>query len=510
MQPRVSFSTYLRNTEAEYAPQVALSLPADPMDGFSGEAYRRATDIRAPKQFSVSRVLTEQWHRIVILLLSDVLALGLAWHIAKHLNRFYSPIPAQLDWFVWLGLPSLFWVFAVVTLILFTCNSLYGSSTQWKNYLRSGKLVSLVYLLSLVVSYFYDPKLDVPRSLFFTAWFSSVVLVISFRLGAGLVLKRFEQNQSRIPVFLIAPAERLTILMQLLKRRSRYQVVGSALASAASSPATIQAILASPAKEVLAENLPQTELASGLYWQLRRADIMLRLVPSSLEVLHRRGVPEVIAGLPTLRLEVPFLNGWDYHLKRVMDFVGACVGLIGLSPLFLGVAIALKLVSPGPIFFCQERMGLHGKVFQMWKFRTMVPDAAALQPDLEHQNESGDGVMFKIKHDPRITPMGRFLRRTSIDELPQLFNVLLGQMSLVGPRPLPLRDVERFDPWHHTRHQVLPGITGLWQIAGRSEIDVFSDAARLDLYYIDNWSLNLDLEILLETCKIVLFGKGAY
>jgi exopolysaccharide biosynthesis polyprenyl glycosylphosphotransferase len=480
------------------------------MDGFSGETYRRATDIRAPQQFSLSRVLSEQWHRILTLLLSDVLALALAWHVARHLNQFYSPMPQQLDWFVWLGLPSLFWVFAAITLFLFACNGLYGSSTQWKNYLRSGKLVSLIYLLSLVVSYFYDPKLDAPRSLFFAAWFGSVALVISFRLIAGLALKRFEQTQLRIPVFLIAPADRLPILAHLLKRRSRYHVVGSAIAAAASNPTTVQAILASNAKEVLAENLPQTELASSLYWQLRRADIMLRLVPSSLEVLHRRGIPEVIAGLPTLRLEIPFLNGWDYRLKRLLDFVGAVVGLICLSPLFLGVAIALKLTSSGPIFFCQERMGLHGKVFQMWKFRTMVPDAAARQQDLEQQNEAGDGVMFKMKQDPRITPIGRLLRRTSIDELPQLFNVLLGQMSLVGPRPLPLRDVERFDPWHHTRHQVLPGITGLWQISGRSEIDVFNDAARLDLYYIDNWSLNLDLEILLETCKIVLFGKGAY
>ncbi|UBF25067.1 sugar transferase [Kovacikia minuta CCNUW1] len=480
------------------------------MDGFSGEPYRQPTDIRAPRKFTFSGRIAEQWYRITILLLGDVLALALAWHLARHLNQFYSPLPQQLDWFVWLGLPSLFWVFAAVTLVLFAGNGLYSSSTQWKNYLRSGKLVSLVYLLSLVLSYFYDPKLDAPRSLFFTAWFSSVALVIGFRLVIALALKQFERTQAQVPIFLIASGERLTILTHVLKRRSRYQVVGTALAAAASSPDTIQAILNSKAKEVLAESLPQTELASSLYWQLRRADITLRLMPSSLEVLHRRGIPEVIAGLPTLRLEVPFLNGWDYRLKRMMDFVGAFLGLIVLSPLFLGVAIALKLTAPGPVFFCQERMGLHGKVFQMWKFRTMVVNAAALQKDLEHQNESGDGVMFKLKQDPRITAIGRFLRRTSIDELPQLLNVLLGQMSLVGPRPLPLRDVERFDPWHHTRHQVLPGITGLWQISGRSEIDAFNDAARLDLYYIDNWSLNLDLEILLETCKIVLFGKGAY
>ncbi len=235
----------------------------------------------------------------------------------------------------------------------------------------------------------------------------------------------------------------------------------------------------------------------------------LRLVPSSLDMLHRRGQPEVIAGLPTLRLEAPLLSGWDYRCKRGLDFVGAIAGLVALSPLFLGVAIAVKLSSPGPVFFRQDRVGLHGQMFRMWKFRTMVVGAAAEQALLEEQNEA-DGVLFKMKDDPRVTPVGRFLRRTSLDELPQLINVLLGQMSLVGPRPLTRRDVERFDPWHHARHQVLPGITGLWQVSGRSQIAAFNDAARLDLYYIDNWSLNLDLEILLETAKIVLLRQGAY
>ncbi len=449
-----------------------------------------------------------QWRRVLALLLCDTAALAIAWQMAARLNRFYSPLPPQLSWGVWLGLPGLFWLFAAVTLILFARSGLYGSSTQWKNYIRSGQMVSGVYLSSLVISYFYDPKLDLPRSLFFSAWSGSVALVIGCRLIISPVLRQFEQTQT--PIFLLAPAERLSKLFHLLKRRSRCKVVGAALSSTASSTTTLQAILASGAKEVLAEGLPQTELASRLYWQLRRAGITLRLVPSSLEMLHRRGSPEIFAGVPTLRMEADVLSGWDYRLKRMLDFVGAFVGLIVLSPLFLGAAIAIKLTSPGPIFFCQERTGLHGKVFQMWKFRTMVPDAAAMQATLEQHNETDDGVMFKIKNDPRVTPIGQFLRRTSIDELPQLFNVLLGQMSLVGPRPLPLRDVERFDPWHHTRHQVLPGITGLWQISGRSEIDAFNEAARLDLYYIDNWSLNLDLEILLETFKIILLGRGAY
>jgi exopolysaccharide biosynthesis polyprenyl glycosylphosphotransferase len=481
------------------------------MNKLSDDIFQNlAVDLRAPQGLDWQRLMRWRWHRGLALLLSDGLALALAWRIAAQLNRFYSPIPEQLVWWEWLGLPSLFWIFVTITLAWFAQNGLYNSSTQWKNYVRCGKLISFVYLLSLVVAYFYDPKLDAPRSLFFTAWFSSIALVIGLRLVTTLFLRQIEQTQPPIRVFLIASADRLPSLAATLKQRSHVTIVGAALASTASNSSTLQTILATRPQEVLAESLPQTELASALYWQLRRAGVRLRLLPSSVEMLHRRGTPEVIAGLPTLRLELPLLNGWDYHFKRLVDFVGAAVGLVVLSPLLLAVAIAIKLTSPGPVFFCQERIGLHGRIFQVWKFRTMTVNASALQADLELHNQSGDGILFKIKNDPRITPLGHFFRRTSIDELPQLFNVLLGQMSLVGPRPLPIRDVERFDPWHHVRHQVLPGITGLWQVSGRSDLDDFDDAARLDLYYIDNWSLNLDLDILIETLRIVLFARGAY
>jgi len=227
-------------------------------------------------------------------------------------------------------------------------------------------------------------------------------------------------------------------------------------------------------------------------------------------MLYRRGQPETVAGLPTLRLDAPLVGGWDYRVKRWMDYLGAGLGVLVLAPVLLALAAAIRLDSPGPIFFRQERVGLHGKTFRVWKFRTMAADAPQRQAQLEQQNETADGILFKVKHDPRVTRVGALLRRTSLDELPQLFNVLCGQMSLVGPRPLPVRDVAKFDGWHNIRHQVLPGVTGLWQISGRSDIDTFDDVARLDLHYIDNWSINLDLEILAETVGIVLLGKGAY
>lgn len=474
------------------------------------QTRKHLLDIRAPHQFSLFHLSGWQGYQMFILLISDVVALAIAWQVARYLNQFYSPLPPQLIWWVWLGIPSLFWVFAAITLLLFAYGGLYSASKRSQNYMRAGQLVSLVYLSSLVVSYFYDPKLDLPRSLFFAAWMSSVGMVMGLRLLLTLILGQFKQKQTQVAIFIIASAARLKKLAQILQHRSHYKVVGAALSSTANTPATLRSILNSGAVEVLAEDLPETKLASTLYWNLRRSGIALRLLPSSREIVYRRGVSEIFAGLPTLRVETPLMVGWDYRFKRCLDVFGAFCGVIILSPLFITVAIAIKLSSSGSIFFRQERVGLHGKVFQMWKFRTMVTNAPQLQAQLESQNQSQDGIMFKVKDDPRIIPVGHFLRRTSIDELPQLFNVLLGQMSLVGPRPLPQRDVERFQPWHHIRHQVLPGITGLWQISGRSDIEDFDDAARLDLYYIDNWSFNLDLDILVETIRIVLFRKGAY
>jgi exopolysaccharide biosynthesis polyprenyl glycosylphosphotransferase len=467
-------------------------------------------DIRATHSVNAWRKNHHKWLNIGVLALADFAALGCAWRIAAQLNRFYSPLPPQLVWWVWLGLPSLFWVFSGATIALLGTGGLYNRSTAWKDYVRSAQLVSLAYVLSLVASYCYDPKLDAPRSLFFSAWFLSVAFVIGFRLVSTLCLQQVEQRQPVVGIFLIATAERLPYLAKVLESHSHYRVVGAALAATANAQATLNSILKSQAQEVLAEGLPPKELASTLFWQLRRRGITLRLIPSSVEVLHRRGIPEIFAGMPTLRAAPPLLLGLDYRLKRYIDVIAAVLGLIGLAPFLMAIAIAIKVTSPGPVFYRQERVGLHGKVFQMWKFRTMVVNAAQLQAALEAHNESKDGILFKIKDDPRRTTIGSFLRRTSIDELPQLINVLVGQMSLVGPRPLPVRDVERFNSWHHIRHQVLPGITGLWQISGRSHIDDFDQAARLDLYYIDNWTLNLDFEILVETIRIVLFANGAF
>ena len=203
------------------------------------------------------------------------------------------------------------------------------------------------------------------------------------------------------------------------------------------------------------------------------------------------------------------MQGWPAIMKTVLDRVLSVLALIALSPLLAATAIAITLSSPGPVLYVQERLGLNKRRFKLYKFRTMVVDAEARQRDLEHANEAS-GPVFKIQKDPRITAVGHFLRRQSIDELPQLVNVLKGDMSLVGPRPLPIRDCDGFiTDWHRRRFSVRPGLSCLWQINGRSNID-FDNWMRLDMQYIDQWSFWLDLKIIAKTIRVVFKGVGAW
>jgi exopolysaccharide biosynthesis polyprenyl glycosylphosphotransferase len=239
-----------------------------------------------------------------------------------------------------------------------------------------------------------------------------------------------------------------------------------------------------------------------------RAGVKVLIAPRTTELLIERG--EYVPGqaVPLFEVRPPILAGADWAVKRVFDVVVAgLMILIGL-PLWLLIALAIKLTSRGPVFFADDRVGVGERTFHMLKFRTMVQDAASRQAALERANEAS-GALFKIREDPRVTSVGRILRRFSFDEIPNVWNVLRGEMSLVGPRPLPLRDYGRLEPWHRRRSNVLPGMTGLWQIAGRSDLS-FDDLVRLDFYYLENWSLWLDITILARTIPAVVARRGAY
>jgi exopolysaccharide biosynthesis polyprenyl glycosylphosphotransferase len=236
--------------------------------------------------------------------------------------------------------------------------------------------------------------------------------------------------------------------------------------------------------------------------------IIMRFHADILSLKTARWRAEMIDGDHYISTYTENAEGWAQVIKRALDVVIAAILLLLLFPVLLCVAIAVKLSTPGPIFFLQDRIGVNKRLFKIWKFRTMVVDAEKLRIELEKKNEMA-GPAFKIKNDPRITPLGKWLRRTSIDELPQLLNVLKGDMSLVGPRPLPVRDYEGFnEDWQRRRFSIKPGITCLWQVNGRSAIS-FDQWMLLDLQYLDEWSLWLDFKILAKTLPAVLKGAGA-
>ncbi|GAA3309953.1 sugar transferase [Arthrobacter ramosus] len=245
-----------------------------------------------------------------------------------------------------------------------------------------------------------------------------------------------------------------------------------------------------------------------LGWELADRNIGLIMAPALTDIAGPRIHTQQVAGLPLIHVTTPTLEAGQRVAKRLFDLVVAA-GLIGLlSPLLAVIALLVKLDSPGPVLFRQERVGFEGSHFKMIKFRSMVVDAEARLSELTHRNE-GHGLLFKIRNDPRITRIGGFLRRYSLDELPQLFNVLVGSMSLVGPRPPLPKEVEVYEQDVRRRLLVKPGVTGLWQVSGRSNLS-WQDSVRLDLYYVENWSLAGDLIILLRTARAVLGSHGAY
>jgi len=245
-----------------------------------------------------------------------------------------------------------------------------------------------------------------------------------------------------------------------------------------------------------------------LTWQLEGSGVEVLVSPGLVEVAGPRLHIRPFVGLPLLAVEEPEFSGWRRLVKGTIDRTGAGLLVLVSAPVLLGIALAVRLSGPGPVLYRQQRVGHNGRLYTMFKFRSMVPDADARLAELQAANE-GDGPLFKIRHDPRVTPVGRWLRRFSLDELPQLLNVLGGTMSLVGPRPPLPTEVERYDSSVRRRLLVRPGLTGLWQISGRSDLS-WDESVRLDLRYVENWSLALDLLILWKTVAAVLRRRGAY
>ncbi len=255
-------------------------------------------------------------------------------------------------------------------------------------------------------------------------------------------------------------------------------------------------------------DLVHPEQLRELGWDLEERQISLVMAPALVDVAGPRIHATPVAGLPLIHVDYPRFVGRKYATKRVFDLVVASLALLLLSPVFLVLTVLVRRDSAGPAFFAQERVGLNGTTFRMLKFRSMVDDAEGQLPGLLDKSDGND-VLFKLRSDPRVTRVGAVLRRYSLDELPQLVNVIRGEMSLVGPRPPLPREVERYGRAAERRLLVRPGITGLWQVSGRSDLS-WSDSLRLDLFYVENWSLTGDVIVLARTVRAVLSSRGAY
>jgi exopolysaccharide biosynthesis polyprenyl glycosylphosphotransferase len=259
---------------------------------------------------------------------------------------------------------------------------------------------------------------------------------------------------------------------------------------------------------VIAASALDLASTNRLVRELTEAGVHVELSSSLRDIASNRLIMRPLGRFPVVYVEPVRRSGWRSHAKRCFDLAMATVALVLMAPVLFLCALAIKLDSAGPVVFKQERVGRHGRRFRVYKLRTMVVDAEAQLANIAHLNEA-DGPLFKVRNDPRITRVGRFLRKTSLDELPQLVNVLRNEMSMVGPRPALPREVLEWDEELRNRLRVRPGITGMWQVNGRSDT-TFEDYQRLDLYYVDNWSLVTDLLIVLKTVPAVLFSRGAH
>jgi exopolysaccharide biosynthesis polyprenyl glycosylphosphotransferase len=321
------------------------------------------------------------------------------------------------------------------------------------------------------------------------------IVIVGERQEASALAERFEKdsNFGYHVLDIIAPEG---------SREMAESEVGAKLDSVLHNQSVDEVLVSLPSKKY-------GSLVEKIVGRCEEMGVIVRVRAEMFELQTAKAYADELEGLPILTIRSGPQDDWRLAAKRLIDALGSLILLLMLAPLFALSALVIKLGSRGPIFFTQERVGLNKRRFRMLKFRTMVNGAEKQQEALEELNEA-DGPVFKIKDDPRVTPVGKFLRRFSIDELPQLFNVLKGDMSLVGPRPLPVRDVERIDVASQKRRfSIKPGLTCLWQVNGRSNIG-FEEWVRMDLDYIDRWSLGLDILILLKTIPAVFKGPGAY
>jgi exopolysaccharide biosynthesis polyprenyl glycosylphosphotransferase len=428
----------------------------------------------------------------------DKLDVGVAWRDGKH----------------WIPFAYLMTVLAFARLDLYAGRTQRPGLARIATGLFQATVIALVF--ALADGQHFNSYFIFYGTLFFATVYIATLREIHLRLS-GWMLDRAGYARRAV---LVGSGKHIEEVARALADRSRTRVdiVGyisltprprNGLRSLGQLPNLPEVLVHEAVQEVIIADpdFPQDK-AVELVDMCHQRGVTVQVAPSTMEILIDRAEFAPGHTVPLFTLRPPVFEGVDYAVKRTFDLIVSIVGLIVLSPVFLAIAVAIKLNSRGPAIYRSVRPGMAGKPFFCFKFRTMREHAEQIQDELEPFNEQ-TGALFKIRDDPRMTRIGRFLRRFSLDELPQLLNVVRGEMSLVGPRPLPMRDFDRLDEWHKKRYLVLPGITGLWQVSGRSDLD-FDDLVRLDFLYLERWSIMLDLSILLKTIPAVLTRRGAF
>jgi exopolysaccharide biosynthesis polyprenyl glycosylphosphotransferase len=501
--------------------------PPDPADSADqeplGDPGSTTEDIRAGRPYLVSRAslmaLARRLASAGALVALDLcgLAAGLysalalrEWWIGHDPPQWQAIWETEKDW-----LPFL----ALVTVLVFWRAGLYGRREVRAGFGRVLSSLTLVALLALAFAVGTGFEFRTYGVLPATLLFASILIGLlraSYEWTTSLVLRKAGVRRR---VLLLGHGEGLDHLYPAIgsaRAGIEYEPVGTLGAESGSGLRSLGELR--DLERVLAEHrIDELLVADSDFGERELLEVVetahkrgvhVRVAPRTTELLAERAEYIPGQGLPLFELRPPVLAGTDWVLKRLFDLiVSLLIVLVGL-PLWLAIALAIKLTSRGPVLYRDLRVGLGEREFEMLKFRTMDAGAAEQRGSLAQANEVG-GALFKIRDDPRVTSVGRFLRRLSLDEIPQVLNVLRGEMSLVGPRPLPTRDYERLEQWHRKRSLVLPGMTGLWQISGRSELG-FDDLVNLDFYYLERWSIWLDVTILLKTIPAVLSRRGAY
>jgi len=483
------------------------------------------TDIRRSRPYILApsplRNLLFRLTSVAALVAIDLVAVGFALYAALALREVYYGHSPILWGVLWTAEGKWLPFVALVTVLVFWQAGLYAERERRAGF---GRIVSSLIVVTLLVLAFglgtghnFTTFGIIPTSLVIT-----VVLDGLLRASYDTISREaLHVLGVRRRAIVVGEGEHLDHLLRTLgsaRGGIEYEflgVVGGAEAVERRLPHLgrlddLRAVLEQhPADELIVTDADYSERqVLQIVEHAHRSAVKVRIAPKTTELLVQRAEYVPGQGVPLFELRPPAFVGAQWAIKRVFDLAVSGVVIVGGLPLWLAIAAAIKLTSRGPVFYRDPRIGLGEQTFGMVKFRTMVAGAADRQAELETENEA-EGALFKIRDDPRVTSVGRLLRRFSLDELPNMLNVIRGQMSLVGPRPLPLRDHALLEDWHRKRSNVLPGMTGLWQISGRSDLS-FDDLVRLDFFYLENWSIWLDISILAKTLPAVIASRGAY